>query len=74
MKDELEKQLDEVRLSNPIVYGFLTSFERGFMSREEAILRAMLALHKQNEELTKEISRLIERSPFVVQFLENPLE
>lgn len=61
MNDELERQLMEVRKVNVIVGSFLNDANRGYMDREEALTRIVLALHDEGAHLKARIQSLMEK-------------
>jgi len=61
MTDELERQLMEVRKVNVIVGSFLNDANRGYMDREEALTRIVLALHDEGVHLKARIQSMMEK-------------
>lgn len=61
ISDQLERQLMEVRMANVIVGSFLNDANRGYMDREEALTRIVLALHDEGVDLRARITRLMEK-------------
>ena len=61
MNNELERQLMEVRKVNVIVGSFLNDANRGYMDREEALTRIVLALHDEGVDLKARIKSLLEK-------------
>ena len=72
ISDQLERQLMEVRMVNVIVGSFLNDANRGYMDREEALTRIVLALHDEGVDLKARITRLMEKGvPPVVLNMSN---
>ena len=62
ISDELERQLIEAKMTNNIIHGFLDDANHGWMDREEALTRIVLAIHSQNYDLQKRVGWYVARN------------
>ncbi len=72
----LESKLQELALTNPIIYNSLTAQEVYGLTLEQALLMMVIGLAEQNDNLSQKHMRLVEQMPFtetvVLPYLPKP--